>query len=109
MIASKIKEGGGDVLEFSGGKAKDGKGAAELKAGLAKAIPESAESKDPLFAVRCKTPLSEDPKGPSASIWVFAWRAGDEVRSIIRIPSAELAGMAAGMMQVQMSDEGAAK
>lgn len=109
MIASKIKEGGGDVLEFSGGKAKDGKDAAELKAGLAKAIPESAESKDPLLAVRCKTPLSEDPKGPSASIWVFAWRAGDEVRSIVRIPSAELAGMAAGMMQVQMSDEGAAK
>ena len=106
MIASKVKDGEVEVLEFADGKAKDGKGSAELKAGLAKAIPESAETKDPLFAVRSKMAMSEDPKGPSASLWVFAWRAGDELRAIIRIPSADLAGMMAGMMQVQMQGQG---
>ena len=104
-IPAAIKEEGEKVLEFENGKAKDGEGMAELKAGLAKAIPESASAKDPAFAVKIGLTPTEDAK-PVGYVWLFCWRKDNGFHALVRIPASDLAAIAAGMMQMQMDPTG---
>ena len=104
---ASIKAAGEKVLEFENGKARDGEGMAELKAGLAKVIPESASAKDPAFAARFGMATSEDAKAPTATLWLFCWRKDDGFHALARIPSDDLAAIVAGMMQMQMDTTGA--
>lgn len=99
-IPAAIKEGGEKVLEFENGKAKDGEGMAELKAGLAKAIPESASAKDPLFAARLGLAPTPDAKAPVGVVWIFCWRKDNGFHALARITADDLAAIAAGMMQI---------
>ena len=105
-IPAAIKEEGEKVLEFENGKAKDGEGMAELKAGLAKAIPESASAKDPLFAARLGLAPTPDAKAPVGVVWIFCWRKDNGFHALVRIPASDLAAIAAGMMQMQMDPTG---
>ena len=105
-LPTSAKEAGAEVLlEFENGKAKEGKGTDVLKAELQKVIPEYASAKDPAFAVKIGLAPTEDAK-PVGHVWLFCWRKDNGFHALARVPSGDLAAIAAGMMQMQMDPSG---
>ncbi|MBO7653463.1 MAG: hypothetical protein J6U40_00955 [Kiritimatiellae bacterium] len=77
----------------------------EVGAAFKRALPESAQTQQPLFAGRLGVTFGEGEASVETSFWLFGWRNKGEYRALLRIASDDLATLVMELVKAAMSGE----
>ena len=78
-----------------------------VKAQFAKAIPESAQTKSPLFVARFRVGIGMAADSPIAlSTWMFGWRNDEDYRAMLRLPTEEFSKIFQAILQSAIGGDG---
>ena len=77
-----------------------------LGAGFAKALPEHAQAKTPMFAARLRMGAGNSEDSAAAmSVWLFGWRDGAAYRALMRLPAEELGKALSAMVKTAIDGD----
>ena len=91
---------GGQEKGFAPGKTDT------MKDQFTKAIPESAQTKTPLFVARYRVGIGMTADAPiMLSAWMFGWRSDEDYRAMLRVPTEEFAKIFQAVLQSAVSGD----